>query len=199
MLRRRIEKGQASGESLLRVVAIVLDEIHRLERLVKDFLAFARPSPLDVQPTLLDELVGSVAEQVRPEVRQADVELSASLGAGGRGGGSGRRTASASSAEPGAQRPGGDEGGGHLELRTRLDGADNAAIEIIDSGPGFPEDAPIFDAFYTTKESGTGLGLAIVHRIVEEHGGSVGFESRPGRTCFSVRLPLVAPGPMTFR
>jgi signal transduction histidine kinase len=89
--------------------------------------------------------------------------------------------------------------GGQLELKTKLDGGDSAAIEIIDSGPGFPEDAPIFDAFYTTKESGTGLGLAIVHRIVEEHGGSVGFESRPGRTCFSVRLPLVAPGPMTFR
>ena len=75
---------------------------------------------------------------------------------------------------------------------------DSAAIEIVDTGPGIPEDAPIFDAFYTTKEAGTGLGLAIVHRIVEEHGGSIGFESRPGRTCFTVHLPLVH-GPMTLR
>jgi signal transduction histidine kinase len=63
------------------------------------------------------------------------------------------------------------------------------AILIEDTGVGFPNDAAIFDAFYTTKEGGTGLGLAIVHRIIQEHGGSISAESRPGRTCFTLRLP----------
>ena len=198
VLRRRIEKGQATGESLLRVVAIVVDEIQRLERLVKDFLAFARPSPLDVQPASLDDLMGSVVEQVRPEVTEASVELVAKLDA---------RTA-AVEVDPERLRQvllnlvrnalEAMGGSGTLTVRTRLETDDSAAIEIVDTGPGIPEDAPIFDAFYTTKEAGTGLGLAIVHRIVEEHGGSIGFESRPGRTCFTVHLPLVH-GPMTLR
>jgi signal transduction histidine kinase len=62
-------------------------------------------------------------------------------------------------------------------------------IVVDDTGPGLSEDAPIFDAFYTTKEAGTGLGLAIVHRIVSEHGGTIGVESQPGRTRFTIRLP----------
>ena len=60
-----------------------------------------------------------------------------------------------------------------------------------DDGPGLASpDAPIFDAFYTTRPQGTGLGLAIVHRAVSDHGGTIEVESRPGRTVFRVRLPL---------
>jgi nitrogen-specific signal transduction histidine kinase len=63
-------------------------------------------------------------------------------------------------------------------------------IEVEDDGPGFPESLPVFDAFFTTKDQGTGLGLALVHRIVTDHGGTIRVESRPGRTCFSVSLPV---------
>jgi signal transduction histidine kinase len=62
-------------------------------------------------------------------------------------------------------------------------------VEVEDTGPGFPENAPVFDAFYTTKESGTGLGLAIVHSLVTEHGGTVRVDSARGRTCFTLDLP----------
>jgi signal transduction histidine kinase len=62
-------------------------------------------------------------------------------------------------------------------------------LEVEDSGPGFGEDVPIFDAFFTTKDHGTGLGLSIVHRIVSEHGGTIGCVSKPGCTRFSITLP----------
>jgi nitrogen-specific signal transduction histidine kinase len=52
-------------------------------------------------------------------------------------------------------------------------------------------DAPIFDAFYSTKPHGTGLGLAIVHRVVSDHEGTVDVESRPGHTVFRVTLRRV--------
>jgi signal transduction histidine kinase len=66
-------------------------------------------------------------------------------------------------------------------------------IEVADDGRGIPDpSAPIFDAFYSTKERGTGLGLSIVHRVVTDHGGDVRFESRPGSTVFVVRIPVDA-------
>jgi signal transduction histidine kinase len=83
---------------------------------------------------------------------------------------------------------------GTITISTRPDG-DCAVVEITDDGPGVPDDlAPrIFDPFFTTKDvgQGTGLGLATARRIVvDRHEGSLTLETRPGRTTFSVRLPL---------
>lgn len=67
-------------------------------------------------------------------------------------------------------------------------------IEVRDSGCGIPQEmqASIFDIFYTTKKAGegTGLGLAICKSIIEMHGGTIAFASRPGETIFTVRIPV---------
>jgi signal transduction histidine kinase len=83
---------------------------------------------------------------------------------------------------------------GRIEIRTGLD-ADQVVIMIADSGAGIPpEHQPhIFEPFYTTKAAGvgTGLGLDIVHRIVHDKlHGSVDFTSEPGKTEFTVRIPV---------
>ncbi len=71
------------------------------------------------------------------------------------------------------------------------------ALKVIDNGEGIPKaiEARLFTPFFTTKAAGggTGLGLFISRRIVEGHGGTLTFESRPGRTCFEVRLPAAGP------
>jgi signal transduction histidine kinase len=85
-------------------------------------------------------------------------------------------------------------GRGEIILRTRHDD-EGVVVEIEDNGPGIPEAARthIFDPFFTTKPpgQGTGLGLNISHNIiVQKHKGRVDVTSRPGKTCFAVRLPL---------
>jgi len=81
------------------------------------------------------------------------------------------------------------ETGGQLRLLARAAGTAEVEIAVEDDGPGFGEEMPVFDAFFTTKSQGTGLGLSIVHRIVADHGGTIRVESRPGRTCFTLALP----------
>jgi signal transduction histidine kinase len=84
----------------------------------------------------------------------------------------------------------GAAGGGNVLLRGRR-GPRQVFIDVEDDGPGLSSpDAPIFDAFYSTKEGGTGLGLAITHRIVTDHRGSIDVNSRPGKTNFHIALPL---------
>lgn len=88
------------------------------------------------------------------------------------------------------------DGNGKLTLRTSLlSGGDRVRIEIIDTGPGIPDDIlpNIFDPFFTTKEEGegTGLGLSLVYGIIKEHGGLIRAQSQAGQgTTFIIELPL---------
>jgi signal transduction histidine kinase len=83
--------------------------------------------------------------------------------------------------------------GGKLKIRTRLE-PDDVMIEIRDNGAGIPPEiqSRIFEPFFTTKavSEGTGLGLDAVSRIIRKHRGNVRFETKPGDTCFQIRLPL---------
>jgi two-component system, NtrC family, nitrogen regulation sensor histidine kinase GlnL len=64
-------------------------------------------------------------------------------------------------------------------------------VDVEDTGPGVSPDVQpnLFSPFVTTKARGTGLGLAICQRIVSDHGGTIRFESEPGRTLFRILLP----------
>ncbi len=63
-------------------------------------------------------------------------------------------------------------------------------IEVIDDGPGLPEDikGDIFDPFVSGRENGTGLGLALVSKIISDHGGWISVTSVPGKTVFRISL-----------
>jgi signal transduction histidine kinase len=81
--------------------------------------------------------------------------------------------------------------GGTLRVAVDDDGND-VVLSIGDTGPGVDPKilAEIFDPFFTTKPAGTGLGLALVRKIVEQQGGRVALDSRPGEgTTVRVVLP----------
>ncbi|MBE9047124.1 cyclic nucleotide-binding domain-containing protein [Pleurocapsales cyanobacterium LEGE 10410] len=83
---------------------------------------------------------------------------------------------------------------GNLKIVT-VNKGDRIAVKVIDSGSGIPTEiqSRIFEPFFTTKSvgKGSGLGLDNVRRIVENrHRGSIALESQPGRTCFTIYLPV---------
>ena len=65
-------------------------------------------------------------------------------------------------------------------------------LQVIDDGPGVPEEIRdrIFNPLVSGREGGSGLGLALVQTYVQNHSGVVEFDSRPGRTVFTLLLPL---------
>jgi two-component system nitrogen regulation sensor histidine kinase GlnL len=93
------------------------------------------------------------------------------------------------------------KGQGEIALRTRVARQVTLArkrhalalkLQVIDNGPGIPDDIRehIFYPLVTGRAEGTGLGLTLTQAFVHQHGGSIEFESRPGQTCFTVLLPF---------
>jgi len=84
--------------------------------------------------------------------------------------------------------------GDRVTVKARLSNG-SGIIEIIDSGDGIAEDllGQVFEPFVTTKgpRHGTGLGLSVVYRIVQDHGGQISIDSRPGH---GTRVLLTLPG-----
>jgi signal transduction histidine kinase len=82
---------------------------------------------------------------------------------------------------------------GKLTIKTSVE-KNWVVVSITDSGKGIPEDEidKIFDPFFSTKPTGegTGIGLDISKRIIEKHNGKIEVESKPGKTTFSVYLPI---------
>jgi signal transduction histidine kinase len=91
-------------------------------------------------------------------------------------------------------------GQGEIVIRTARDGG-RVVVEVCDTGPGIPQEVQqrLFEPFFTTKPpgAGTGLGLAITYNIVRKHQGDIQVASKPGQTCFAVRLPVGTAAPMS--
>ena len=169
----------------------------RCKALVQNLLTFARTSQADRAALAVNPAVEQALALVRPQAKLAGVRVSASLGEG-LPPVLGSKTQleqvimnlakNAIDAMP---------AGGSLDIATDLlDDAPHSWVRLrfTDDGAGIPADVlpRIFDPFFTTKPlgQGTGLGLSLVNEIVQKHSGDVVVESRPGRTVFTVRLPV---------
>jgi two-component system nitrogen regulation sensor histidine kinase GlnL len=93
------------------------------------------------------------------------------------------------------------EGRGEIILRTRAKRQATLAkrrhrlaleLQVIDDGPGIPEAIreQVFFPLVSGREGGSGLGLTLAQNFIQQHHGSIEVDSRPGRTCFTVLLPL---------
>jgi two-component system, NtrC family, sensor histidine kinase HydH len=171
---------------------IINKESHRLNRLLTDFLEFARPRPPKYQTIEVDSLLNSVIQlaahgvgrnaialrkDVAPQLPpfEADPEMLKQMLF--------NLIINAIQAMP--------DGGEVVVSATLQEG--QILIRVQDHGCGIASECrdKIFDPFFTTKESGTGLGLPVAHQIVEQHGGILTAEANSDRgMTFSALLPL---------
>ena len=189
VIERGLARSPEAPPAMREAADVLRAEIKRLGGLVSDFLEVARPKPLVLVEIDLHALSQGVRTLLAPEASARHVSLSLEPFP--------FPVAARVDVERTKQvlvnlvRNAIDavNEGGAVTIRVRRL-PDHAEIDVADDGVGIPDpNAPIFDAFYTTKDRGTGLGLSIVQRIVSDHGGEVSFTSQPGSTVFTVRLP----------
>jgi PAS domain S-box-containing protein len=191
-LERALKRAGGDAEAL-EAARFIASEIQRLSALVTDFLVFARPAPPQLEPASLHGICQRAADIVAADAGKVGATVATDFGP----------TELVLRLDPSkieqvvlnllrnAVDAVAGIAAGSVVLRVRRRPR-HAVIEVEDNGPGLQSpEAPIFDAFYSTKPNGTGLGLAIVHRVVTDHGGTIDVDSRTARTVFRVTLPIV--------
>ena len=193
--KKKLEVGSPEYQN----VDVVDNEIRRLERIIKDFIRFARPAEPQTAVLDVDILMLELQRIFTPQLGEANIQLIMEI-----------LTPMQIRADSGqikqvlinlvqnaADSIGRD---GKITLRARPDQrrlANNGevpvvALEVADSGKGIPPEVEkrLFDPFFTTKESGHGLGLSIAAQIVQKHGGELEYQTMINRgTTFGVILP----------
>jgi signal transduction histidine kinase len=172
-------------------IDLVRQECDRLQKLLGDFLDFARQESLTPEPGSLNVEVEQLLDFFAPQARDAGVEIVRYLDPELPTVRLDRETFRSAVLNLLLNAVQAIEGGGQLVVRTRPSGL-GVVLEMIDTGPGMDAEtlAKVFRAFYTTKQGGSGLGLPTARKIVEAHGGTIDIESAPGRgTKVTIWLP----------
>lgn len=193
--RLRAEFQPAPGEEYGRLIGLMRGEVTRLNAIVEEFLALARPVTLTPAPTRIDLLLRELTALLEAQARSAEVRIVVEAPAAlppvpvdpDR-----LKQALLNLALNALQAM---TGGGTLTFAAAHAG-DRLTLTVVDTGAGIPADVRprLFEPYVTSKPDGLGLGLAIARRIVEAHGGRIDAESEPGRgSRFRITLPLDGP------
>jgi signal transduction histidine kinase len=186
----------AGDDDKSRYIRAMLGEIQRLDGIVRNLLAFARPPKPQVAPCALADVVARVAALSADSAAARGIAIETAVDAD---------TVCVADASQLSQvllnlvlnAVQACTRGERVVVSARREPA-WVAIEVADNGSGVAEEvrATLFDPFVTTKTQGTGLGLAICRQIVDDHRGTVSCEFLERGTRFIVRLPaLPAPAP----
>jgi len=194
LIERKLKKLKASSRetrSLEDSIKVCRDEVTRLDGIIKNFLEAIRPRPPDLTEVYLPELIEEVLHFEGRELTDRGITVEAEL----------------PTATPvimadrdqlkqvffnliknamEAMQP-----GGRLTVKVRT-AEDSVYVAIADTGSGIKTEdlARLFQPYHTTKITGHGLGLMIVQRILRDHGGHVGIESKEGvGTVVTLQLP----------
>jgi signal transduction histidine kinase len=188
--RLRLEFNLDKDEEYRVLTRTLQDESDRINRIITDFLTFARPAPLRTAPNSLESCITQAAAALKPRYDADDCELVLSI-------------------QPvpdfsfdydrlsqlfhnllaNALQAVGSAGRVQVDVSRH---AGNITVSIADNGCGIaPENLErIFNLYFTTRAEGSGIGLAVCHQIVSEHGGLIQVESELKQgTTFTITLP----------
>jgi len=183
LIERKLKKLRESKEarSLEDSIRVCSAEVTRLDGIIKNFLEAIRPRPPDLAELNLPEVIEDVLSFQAKELKDRGLKVEGEL----------PMSTPVIMADRNqlkqvffnlmknameAMQP-----GGRLNIKVRADD-DSVYVAIADTGNGIRADelAKLFQPYHTTKVSGHGLGLMIVQRIMRDHGGHVGIESKEG-------------------
>jgi len=187
------ESNSPRDSRALKKIERVQEECERLQKILDNFLCFARAHRLNLQPSDFSGEVGRILDFYRPKAREAGIEIIDFLAPDlptvllDRDAFRSVLLNLIFNAEQAMPR------GGQLVVRT-YGTPDGVALDLIDSGCGMDEETrtKAFSAFFSTKHGGSGLGLSIARRIIEGHGGQISLQSELGRgTQVTITLPVL--------
>ncbi len=186
------ERGGPDMEEAATLVTAIREQVNALDAITEEYLAFARFPRPQYDEDSVNEMVAALVEFVRPVAARQGSSVEATTDQTVPPMAIDRtllRQAILNLVKNGLEALGRD---GKLTVSTRrVD--DHVEIAIRDTGPGIAPDVgkQLFEQFFTTKPQGTGLGLYISRQIIEEHGGTLRWESAPGAgTTFTASLPI---------
>jgi two-component system sensor histidine kinase HydH len=193
----QVLRSEAESEEQRNLLDVITEEVNRLNRVVSQFLDYARPYAPDLKPQAINAVIEKVVAVIEANNLSSRIDIELEL-------------------HPHLPPVSVDQeqlhqvilniainaieampDGGTLTIRTsriRSDAGDAVGISIRDTGPGISREKlkQIFTPFFTTKERGVGLGLAVCRRIIRNHGGRIRVKSIPGQgTIFYIRLETV--------
>ncbi|MCF7741012.1 MAG: GHKL domain-containing protein [Candidatus Marinimicrobia bacterium] len=173
-----------------RMLSLIKSEVNRIDKIIKQFLNFSKPLPLEKARINMTELINEIVEIYEERLKEEKITLD--------------------------WKPEKDiyveadwekikqslinllenaidsiDENGEIRIDLKHDNG-QVELEITDNGRGIEESAlsKIFNLFFTTKDEGTGIGLSRVYKIIQNHGGDIRVDSKLGKgTTFSINLP----------
>ncbi len=191
MLMRRVKEEKESLTD--KDIDIIEEELNRIDKIVTEFLAFARPAKVEKTKVNINEVISEVITLTKPKMDRSGIFII------GKylpalpditGNNDALKQVFLNIMLNAVQAM--DGKGGELTVETST-GDGNVRVIISDTGIGIPEEnmKKVYDPFFTTKREGTGMGLALTHNIVSDHSGRIDIDSIPGKgTTVKVEFPV---------
>jgi signal transduction histidine kinase len=188
----------ARDPKLIGLVDSVISTVQRCAKVTKGLLNFARHLNLSIQAIDLKEIIDEVKSVLDKEAENRSITVGVTVSEEIPTFESDRGKLEQVFFNLFNSAIGAMNDGGHLEITAKRKDAKYVSVAFTDNGRGIPESdlKHIFEPFYYSKtgHSGTGLGLSVTYALVQEIGGTISVQSRPGQeTCFEVNIPLHKP------
>ena len=183
-----------AGDTHRKLSSVITEESTRLNRIVTEFLDFARPQTPDIRECDLRDIIGKNIDFLRPELDKKGITIKAELDGTPLRlmGDHGQLYRAFLNIFINASQS--MENGGTIDVQVQEE-TERFRVKIEDTGCGIAQEnlKRIFNPFFTTKDKGTGLGLSIVRKIIEGHKGTIAIESQEGKgTRVEILLPRQA-------
>ncbi|HVZ65927.1 MAG TPA: ATP-binding protein [Lacunisphaera sp.] len=193
LIERRLKKLRESRDAaaLGESIRICQSEVTRLDGIIRNFLEAIRPRPPDLAEVNVVEVIEDVLRFQAKELEDRGIDVQGELPAATPVIMADRNQLKQVFFNLVKNAMEAMQPGGSLNIRVRADD-ESVFIRIADTGTGIRQEdlSKLFSPYHTTKEGGHGLGLMIVQRIMRDHGGHVGIESREGTgTVVTLQFP----------